>query len=67
MMEYWTIENTDGFSAAELDMLNLAQSELMRRHPDIDAANICDRINNAFYTGVSYQNLIMQASLGADA
>jgi hypothetical protein len=61
-MEYWTKENTDGFNAAELDMLNLAQSELMRRHPDIEAANICDSLNNAFHKGISYQNLMTHAS-----
>lgn len=44
----WTMENTDGFTQAELEIINRAHEIIARKIPDIDASNINDLLNNAW-------------------
>lgn len=60
-MARWTENNTEGFTAAELDMLNRAQAALEAEAPDMDPANIADRLNNAFVPGITEADLIAAA------
>lgn len=57
-MNYWTNENTDGFSENEIAILNLAQETLERENPEVDPKNIADHINNAFAPNITAQEIV---------
>lgn len=61
-MTKFTAENTENLTAAELDMLNAAQDQIQRQHPDADPQNTADRLNNAFFPGISEADLIRAAN-----
>ena len=44
----FTQENTQGFTAAQIEMLNAALAIVQREIPDADESNINDAINNAW-------------------
>lgn len=44
----FTQENTQGFTAAQIEMLNAALAIVQREIPDDDESNINDAINNAW-------------------
>ena len=50
-MAKWREDNTEGFTAAELAILNSVQNRLEAEHPDLDGRNIADVINNAWVEG----------------
>ena len=58
---YWTAQNTEGFTAADLDTLNAAQDALQDAAPGIDPANVADLINNAWRPGITAADLIAAA------
>lgn len=60
-MTYWNSDNTEGFSADDLEMLNEIQVELQAENPNIDAQNIADILNNAWVEGIDYDTLIEAA------
>jgi hypothetical protein len=62
-MTRWTNDNTKGFTAAELAMLNEAQDRLDVASPGVDPGNIADRLYNAFYPGITVDDLVAAASL----
>lgn len=62
-MKRWNENNTDGFSAAELDVLNEAQERLEAEYPGIDPQNISDRLNNAILPNMTADDLVAAASL----
>jgi hypothetical protein len=57
----WTMDNTEGFTQAELDTLNTALDRLARNFPDVEPANINDALNNAWVDGISVDDLVAQA------
>jgi type I restriction-modification system DNA methylase subunit len=62
-MSRWTEDNTEGFSIEELATLNEAQQRLESAHPDVDPSNLADRLNNAFFHGVTIEELTQRAGL----
>jgi len=65
---YWTAETTEGFTAAELAILNAAQDALESAAPDCDQADVGDMLNNAFRDGITAAELIaaVAPALGVD-
>jgi hypothetical protein len=53
----FTDNNTEGYSAAELVVLNDAFAIIAARNPGMDEANICDVINNAWVGGETAEQL----------
>lgn len=52
----WTLENTEGFSQAELNELNKALDMLM--HDNVaEPENLNDMLNNAWITGMTAVDL----------
>ena len=49
----FTIENTEGFTTAELITLNRALDRMVIEYPTIDKNNISDIINNAWFREVT--------------
>jgi hypothetical protein len=50
----WTMDNTEGFTQAELDMLNrVAERIFASAADDDDAANVNDALNNCWVDGIS--------------
>lgn len=72
----WREDNTDGFSAEELETLNIAHERLRSRADEIDDGDISeamngaisDALNNAFTDGVTAEQLEARAAraLGLD-
>ena len=60
-MQYWTEQNSDGFTLVDLQALNFAQSELQRMYPRADASSIADRLNNAWQPNATAIELIKMA------
>lgn len=56
-MDQFTDSNTEGFSEAELAVLNGAFDIVAAQHPGVDASNICDAINNAWVGGETAEQL----------
>lgn len=56
----FTLDNTDGFTQADLDRLNAAAALLDT--DGIDAQNIADILNNAWYDGITVDELVAAAS-----
>lgn len=55
----FTAENTQGFSAADLALLNAALETMMARYPDVDESNAHDIINNNWReTGNTVESLV---------
>ena len=44
----FTMQNTDGFTEAQLEILNAALSIVQQAHPGMDESNASDLINNAW-------------------
>lgn len=59
---YFTDENTDGFSEADLDMMNVA-AVILHCTTGADASNICDALNNAWYAGIEIEDLLSSARI----
>lgn len=59
---YFTEETTEGFSGADLDMMNVA-AVILHGVTGADAQSICDALNNAWYDGVSIEALVGAAGL----
>lgn len=55
-MTRWTEQNTEGFTAAELDELNAAQA-MLEADEFADAGNIADLLNNAWVPGMTSADL----------
>ncbi|GJM01951.1 MAG: hypothetical protein DHS20C08_04520 [Rhodomicrobium sp.] len=53
----WTLDNTEGFTQSELDMINAVVSRTQSENPDVDESNINDRANNAWFEGISEAEL----------
>lgn len=62
-MTKWTNSNTEGFTIYDLEILNIAQSRLELENTGVDPQNIADRLNNAFYSGISAEDLILAATI----
>ena len=52
----FTAENTEGFTTAELEILN--EALVIRTAKGEDEKNASDAINNAFYPGVTIAELV---------
>ena len=61
MTEVWTEQNTEGFSADDLDMLNSIQAELEEEFRGIDPGNISAILNNAWVDGIAHDDLLETA------
>lgn len=59
---YFTEETTEGFSGADLDMMNVA-AVILHSVTGADAQNICDALNNAWYDGIGIEALLSAARL----
>ena len=64
----WTMENTDGFTEAQLDVINEVRTEMVAELPasaadgPIDMTkNIDDQINNAWNDGIVTTNDLRRA------
>lgn len=57
-MSAWNEQNTDGFSPAELEMLTNAQNRLALDFPGIDETNLCDLLNNSWYSGITENEIV---------
>lgn len=44
----WTQDNTEGFTDAQLDMINEAIATVRSERPGVERSNINDAINNAW-------------------
>jgi hypothetical protein len=44
----WTTENTEGFTQAELNLINEAIEIVMQKAGDVEAYSVDDAINNAW-------------------
>jgi hypothetical protein len=53
----WTQENTEGFTAAELVMLNNILERIAADAEEIDPGNINDAINNEWRDGIAEADL----------
>ena len=60
-MTHWTEENTEGFTADEIETLNVAQARIEAANPGIDPTNIADRLNNVWTPGATVETLIEDA------
>jgi hypothetical protein len=60
----FTSENTEGFTAQELETLNSALAVLIARHPDADEANLSDALNNVWVPGLTAQELVNLVPFG---
>ena len=49
----WTMDNTEGFTENDLDMINSVCERIAADNADIEASSIYDAINNAWVDGVS--------------
>lgn len=60
-MAYFTSENTDGFTSAEIDILNRAHQALVEKHgaDDALAQSIGDLLNNAWTAGATANDLFV--------
>ena len=61
-MTTWTEDNTEGFTAAELDAMNDAQERLESAFGGVDSKHISDRLNNAFCPGMTADDLVEAVS-----
>jgi len=50
-------DNTDGFTSAELALLNRVFDRLQNWFPGTDESNIADAINNSWQTGMTEDEL----------
>lgn len=57
-MSAWNEQNTEGFSADELEMLSNAQRRLASEFPGIDESNLSDLLNNAWYPGIAENEIV---------
>ena len=57
-MTAWNRENTEAFTAADLEALNEAQTRLEAANPNVDPSNISDRLNNAWFPGATASELV---------
>lgn len=57
-MARWTENNTEGFTADELEMMNDAQKHLEAKHPDADEGTISDHLNDVFLPGTTFEKLV---------
>lgn len=57
-MSAWNELNTNGFSAAELEMLSNAQSRLARDFPGIESKDLKDLLNNSWYQGITENEIV---------
>lgn len=62
-MTRWTENNTEGFTAEELEILNDAQERLESDNPGIDASNISDLLNNTWVPGITADELVSKSGL----
>lgn len=53
----WTMDNTEGFTQSELNMINLVVDQIKSEAHDVDISNINDRVNNAWFEGISKNEL----------
>lgn len=44
----WTMDNTEGFTQSQLDMINEARAMVVAQADGVDSSNIDDAINNAW-------------------
>lgn len=44
----WTMDNTEGFTQSQLDMINEARAMVVAQADGVDSKNIDDAINNAW-------------------
>lgn len=65
----WTTQNTEGFTADELAMINRIADRIAEDADGVDTGNIDDAINNAWLDGIDEAGLESQArkALGLDA
>lgn len=61
-MARWTTENTEGFTATELDTMNAAQETLEAMLDGVEAENIADLLNNSYVPGVTVDQLVAKVS-----
>lgn len=57
MTNKWRADNTEGFDAEDLEVLNEAQQHLEAANPGIDPGNIADRLNNAWQPDLDARQL----------
>lgn len=56
-MATFTIDNTEGFTTAELNILNDALAILIARNPDAEEYTLSDAVNNAWVGGQTAEQL----------
>lgn len=56
-MAYFTENNTEGFTGADLNILNEALAILIARNPDADECTLSDAINNSWVGGQTAEEL----------
>lgn len=56
-MAAFTIDNTEGFTNAELNILNDALAILKVRNPDVEEYILSDAVNNAWVGGQTAEQL----------
>ena len=57
----WTMENSTGFTQAELNTINEAISVISRKHSKLDAEKVNDAIQLCWFDGVSAMELAEEA------
>ena len=65
MDQMFTEDNTDGFTEAELAILNDVAGAMLARNPDADVfvrGGIADAITQAWASGVSAEDLLEEAT-----
>ena len=57
----WTMDNTEGFTEDQLDLINEAYDLVAAKADDVDAKNIYDALNNAWIEQETAEELAVVA------
>ena len=57
----WTMDNTEGFTQDQLDLINEAYDLVAAKADDVDAKNIYDALNNAWIEQETAEELAVVA------
>lgn len=58
-MKYFTVNNTDGFSSANLDVLNQAANQILGDTDDAETIkNTCNRLGNEWQDDITASQLV---------
>lgn len=62
MCNVWTMDNTVGFTQAELDVVNAVIERLMAGNEDLEAYDVNSALTNEWYEGISEAELYEAAA-----